>query len=571
MREQTDARSLKQLLADWQTAVAGTDLPHPPTYDGPDVILTQLTEKTGETGPGSCFVARVRTGSDGHPYIEKAIRKGAGMILAQRSAADVGVTIPDDVLYLQVADTAETLAWLAAAWHGFPSRRLVVIGVTGTDGKTTTANVMHSILQAAGLKAGMISTLKAAVGDTEEPLALHVTTPEAPVVQHYLRRMVDAGLTHCVLEVTSIGLAQHRVTAVDFDVAVITNITHEHLDYHGSWEAYTAAKARLFEMVANPQTAVNAKPIPVTKTIVLNKDDVASYELLSPIAAPQTLTYGIENQDADVFADDIRLDPWSSYFALNVESRVPGQPFDTVHIPVKSKLFGLFNVYNMLAAATAALALGIHPDDVQSGLQTIDTLFGRMQPIRRGQPFLVMVDFAHTPNGLEKAIDAARRTLHMTDGRGRVITVFGSAGKRDPEKRRLMAEISARDADLTVLTAEDPRTESLDDILATMADGCRAQGGSEEKTFWRIRDRGLAIYFALTLAQPEDLVLICGKGHEQSMCFITTEYPWDDVEAATTALDAFMANEVMPDLGLPTYDEAQANTFRQQSKPAIDN
>ena len=182
-------------------------------------------------------------------------------------------------------------------------------------------------------------------------------------------------------------------------------------------------------------------------------------------------------------------------------------------------------------------------------------LNGRMQPVSKGQLFLVLVDFAHTPNALEKAIDAGRRSLNQANGGGRVITVFGSAGKRDPEKRRLMAEVSARDADLTILTAEDPRTESLTDILDTMADGCRSQGGIENQTFWRIPDRGQAIYFALSRANKGDLVLVCGKGHEQSMCFITTEYPWDDITATETALDALLNNQPMPNLGLPTFDE----------------
>lgn len=555
------SRSLKQLLAGWQTAVAGTNLTAPPAYDGPDVTLTRLTEKSSEAGPGSCFVARVRTGSDGHPYIAQAIANGASMILAQRPAAEVGVAVPDHVVYLTVADTAETLAWLAAAWYGFPGRELVVIGVTGTDGKTTTVNIMHQILKTAGIKAGIVSTLKAAIGDEEEPLALHVTTPEAPLVQQYLRRMADAGVTHCVLEVTSIGLAQHRVTAVDFDVAIITNITHEHLDYHQTWDAYADAKARLFRMAAAAPWPPDKKPVAVPKTLVLNLDDTASYQKLSTIPAPQTVTYAIEQAAADVTAADIRLGPWSSSFELRANGRAPQDAFPLQPTRIDSNLFGLFNVYNMLAAAAAAWALGLNAQQIQAGLQTVEIVHGRMQPIRRGQPFLVMVDFAHTPNGLTQAIDAARRTLAHTNGRGRVIAVFGSAGKRDPEKRRLMAEISARDADLTVLTAEDPRTESLDDILAVMAEGCRRAGGVEKETFWRVRDRGLAIYLALSLARPEDLVLICGKGHEQSMCFITTEYPWDDIRATETALDAFLAGEPMPDLGLPTYDAALAATL----------
>ncbi|HEX6387762.1 MAG TPA: UDP-N-acetylmuramoyl-L-alanyl-D-glutamate--2,6-diaminopimelate ligase [Anaerolineae bacterium] len=554
-----ETRSLKRLLADWASAVAGTGYAQPPAYDGPDVSIAYLTEKTSEVAPGAGFVARVRTTGDGHPYIGKAIELGAIFVLAQRPAADVGVTVPDGVVYLRVEDTAEALAWLAAAWEGFPSRRLVTIGVTGTDGKTTTANILYAILEAAGHKVGLLSTIKAVIGDTAEPLELHVTTPEAPVVQRYLRRMVEAGVTHCVLETTSHSLAQHRVTAVEFDAAVVTNITHEHLDYHQSYEGYAEAKARLFQMVADRRDdpAPN-KPAPAPKLAVLNRDD-SSYERLSKIEVPLQLTYSIYQRDeADVFADKVIYDPWQTVFTLKIETEKVPAPYVYLHMPIKTTLFGEFNVYNILAAAAAAYGLGIDHDAIQLGIQSVRDLHGRMQQIDCDQRFLVHVDFAHTPNALEKAIGAGRSILeHLSARKGRVIAVFGSAGKRDVAKRRMMAEVSARLADLTVLTAEDPRTESLDDILATMAEGCRSQGGVEEETFWRVPDRGQAIFFALTLANDNDLVLICGKGHEQSMCFGATEYPWDDVEATRIALEAYLAGRPMPDLGLPTFRDGQ--------------
>ncbi|MCI0393911.1 MAG: UDP-N-acetylmuramoyl-L-alanyl-D-glutamate--2,6-diaminopimelate ligase [Chloroflexi bacterium] len=550
----TQTRSLYSLLADWRTAVADTPHPQPPAYDGPDVELTGFVEHTGEVEPGTCFVARVRTGSDGHHYIGQAVAQGASLILGQRPPETLNVAL-GDTSYLQVEDTAIALAWLSAAWHGFPARELVIVGVTGTDGKTTTTNLIYQILLAAGLKAGMLSTIKAAIGDAEEPLALHVTTPEAPVVQHYLRRMVDAGLSHCVLEVTSHALAQHRVDAIDFDVAAVTNITHEHLDYHGDYEGYLAAKARLFENVASPTNHLVHHPA-VVKTAVLNRDD-ASYQRLVTIPVPRQITYAI-NQPADVTATDITYTAASTHFTLHLPPALlpllppaplsPSPPLPARRATLSTPLVGQFNVYNMLAAAAAGHALGLSPEAIKQGLEAIAGLSGRMERINRGQTFLVIVDFAHTPNALERAIQAARG---MTTGR--IITVFGSAGKRDVVKRRLMAEISAREADLTVLTAEDPRTESLDDILAMMAEGCRSQGGVEGQSFWRVPDRGRAIYFALTLARPEDLVLICGKGHEQSMAFGAVEYPWDDRHAARAALDAFLAGRPAPDLGLPTY------------------
>ncbi len=537
--------NLKDLLSSWKAAVHGTAHPQPPDYAGPDVMFGRFTEKSGEVEPGACFVARVRTGSDGHPYIGQAIERGASLILAQRPAAEVGVIAPEGVGYLLVEDTAEAQAWLAAAAEGFPSRELMMIGITGTDGKTTTANILFNILRAAGIRAGLLSTIKADIGGAEELLELHVTTPESPVVQRYLRRMADAGLTHCVLEVTSHALAQHRVAAVDFDMAVVTNITHEHLDYHGSYEAYFAAKRRLFEYLAADIIHIpthNRDKIELRRTAVLNRDD-RSFQPLDEFLAGlpvEVVTCGLD-AGASVTASDIVYGPYETALTM----RVGGES-----LPVRAPLPGAFNVHNMLAASAAASALGVAPETIREGLEGMGALSGRMERIDRGQPFLVVVDFAHTPNALERAIGAARG---MIDG-GRVIAVFGSAGKRDVAKRRLMAEASARTADLSVLTAEDPRTESLDEILAMMAVAAVAAGGVEGETFWRIRDRGRAIHFALGLARPGDVVLICGKGHEQSMCFGVVEYPWDDRQATVTALEAFLAGRGMSDLGLPTFN-----------------
>lgn len=553
-RRRDGSRSLAQLLADWRSAVVGTTHCQPPTYQGPDVQITHLTEKSGEVTPGAGFVARVRTNSDGHPFIGMAIEKGASLVLAQRASSELGITIPKDVVYLQVTDTAESLAWLAAAWEGFPSRRLIVIGITGTDGKTSTANILYEILKTAGLKPGLLSTVGAIIGKSEEALELHVTTPEAPMVQRYLRRMVDSGLSHCILESTSHGLAQHRVTAVDFDLAVITNITHEHFDYHGDYERYFAAKARLFELVAgDPLADARAVKAEVIKAAIFNRDD-SSFSRLLPLVASEFVTYGIYGR-ADVTATDIELGADATRFTLHLGPRPETQKDNesVVRWPermasVSSPLIGEFNVYNMLAAAAAADCLGVAVSGISRGLAAVTAVDGRMQRIERGQSFVTIVDFAHTPNALRMAIKTARQ---MTQAR--IITVIGSAGRRDVQKRRLMAEIAARDADLTVLTAEDPRTEPLEAILEAMAEGCRRQGGREAETFWRVPDRGRAIFLAVSLAGPGDLVLICGKGHEQSMCFGTTEYPWDDRTATSVALDALLSGKPMPDLGLPTY------------------
>lgn len=516
----------------WQGFVADKPYPAPPPYAGPDLPFTRFVEDSRLVESGDWFVARVRPYSDGHPYIAQAMARGAALILAQRSAESLALNLPPSVVYWQVPDTAEALAWLSAALYEFPGQHLTTIGVTGTDGKTSTVNMLYHILAAAGFRTGMISTIKAVIGDEVEPLGLHVTTPQAPEVQAYLRRMVEAGVTHCVLEATSMGLAEQRVATAFFQVGVITNITHEHLDYHGDYSRYLADKARLLALAS--------------QTAILNRDD-ASYPLLLDRPMARRLTYALDDvASADVWAADIAFAPDATRF--NLHTRLTGQPRSV--IPIHTPLLGRFNVYNMLAAAAAALSLDVDLSAVQTGLQAVRTISGRMERIDRGQPFLVVVDFAHTPNALLRAIEAARS---MTTGR--IIAVFGSAGRRDVEKRRMMAEVSAEYADQTILTAEDPRNEPLTDILAFMAEGCRRFGGMEGQTFWRVPDRGRAIYHALTLARPDDLVLICGKGHEQSMCFGAIEYPWDDRQATCAALDAFLQGAPMVDTGLPTFAE----------------
>ena len=510
------SKTITDLLAAWRTFSQKHDYPAPPAYHGTPISLNRIVEDSRRVQPGDCFVARVRPYSNGHPFIKQALEKEASLVIAQD-----GQDAPADDRVWVVPDSAMVETWLAAAWHDFPGKQLTVIGVTGTDGKTSVSNLIYEILVAAGYKTGMISTIKAVIGNREEPTGLHVSTPQAPETQAFLRKMVDDGCTHCVLEATSYGLAEYRADTAFFDVGVMTNITHEHLDYHGSWEQYLHAKGRLFELAE--------------EATVINGDDVSA-EYLSQFEKPMQMTYGMDN----------RRDLWASRVKFSAEKTT--FTIEPLGIEIETPLVGKFNVYNMLAAAAAAHSLEIPNGVIKRGIENVALISGRMERIAAGQKFLVIVDFAHTPNALKRAIEAARG---MT--RGKIITVFGSAGRRDVEKRRMMAEISEQHANLTVLTAEDPRQEPLDDILEMMADGCRKHGGKEGVTFWRVPDRGRAIYKALTLAGDHDLVLVCGKGHEQSMCFGTTEYGWDDRDATRSALRAFLADEEMVDLGLPTY------------------
>ena len=501
---------LSTLLADLPGAIQPEDL---------EARITGIASDSRRVEPGCLFVAVRGSSFDGHRYIRDAVARGAAAVVG----VDGGISLP--VPYIQVPDSRMAIPYLAAAFYGHPGRKLTMIGVTGTDGKTTTCNLIYHILQAAGYRAGMISTVNAVIGDQVLDTGFHVTTPEAVDVQRYLAMMVEAGLTHAVLETTSHGWAQHRVDACEFDLAVITNITHEHLDEHGSYENYRNAKARLFLSLAETQP----KPLGNLRVAVLNRDD-ASYpflqEICSSVPGVSTLTYGAEN-GAAFSAEQVQYSPAGMSFRVRHSDKAT---------LVTTSLVGSYNVANILAAYTATVGgLGIKPEAAQQGIQRLEGIPGRMERIDLGQDFYAFVDFAHTPNALRRTLETARQ---MTAGR--LIVVFGSAGLRDRQKRRLMAQTAITLADLTIFTAEDPRTEALDDILAEMADGAKDQGGKESINFWRIADRGEALRKALAFARAGDVVLACGKGHEQSMCFGTIEYPWDDRTALRAALAEYL-------------------------------
>ncbi len=487
------------------------NLPQERLPDFPGTPITGIVVDSRQVQPGNLFVALVGGSVDGHRFIPQALQRGASAVVGMEPIS--GLAVP----YIQVEDSRYALAHLAAAFYGFPARKMVVIGITGTDGKTTTANLLFKILRTAGLRSGMISTVNAVIGDMELDTGFHVTTPDATDVQRYLSMMSDQGTTHVILEATSHGLAQYRVEACDFDLAIVTNITHEHLDYHGSYEEYRAAKARLFTQLASSAPKGHSFP----RTGILNRDD-QSYQYLSGLNPAVQLSYGLHSQ-ADVRAYEIDFTGVGSAF------QVSGPGFD---IPARTRLLGAYNVSNCLAAIAAAVGvLRVEPEAAQSAITTFEGVPGRMELIDLGQDFIAIVDFAHTPNALRRALETARQ---MTDGK--VISVFGSAGLRDQAKRRMMAEVSGELADISILTAEDPRTESLHAILGEMARGVDSRGGVEGVNYWRVPDRGDAIRQAVSMARPGDLVIACGKGHEQSMCFGDHEYPWDDRVAMRAAL-----------------------------------
>lgn len=459
---------------------------------------------------GDLFVAIPGVAVDGHDFVPQALAAGAVAIVAERLVPEL-CGIPTAI----VPDAREALAFLHAAWNGFPARKLRVIGVTGTDGKTTTTRLITAILRAAGHAVGSIDTVSAEIGGAQLDTGYHTTTPDAPAMQTYLRQMVEAGMEYAVLETTSHGLAQRRVDACEYDVAVVTNITHDHLDYHGTYAAYRDAKALLFRHLGT-----SARKPDVPKVSVLNADD-SSYEYLRAIPSEVQLSYGVR-APADVGASSVSCSPEG--IRCIVEG--PGARFE-----VTSPLMGAFNVPNILAACAVALSQGIATEHVARGIAVVEGVPGRMERVAQGQPFTVIVDFAHTPNALDKALQSLRGMTH-----GMLVVVFGCAGLRDRAKRPLMGEVACRLADRVIITAEDPRTEPLDAIMEEVAAGCRRAGGVEGRTFWRVGDRGEAIAMALHMAAPGDLADITGKGHEQSMCFGSVERPWDDREAARAVL-----------------------------------
>lgn len=485
--------------------------------------ITGVHHDSRQIQPGDVFVALSGANFDGRAFIPQAIERGAVAIVLEGEAPGGPRRLPVPVVV--VPDTRAALAHLAAGFYGHPARQLKVIGVTGTDGKTTTCHLIHALLTAAGRRAGLVSTVGARSGDDEAEVdtGFHVTTPEAQDLQRYLREMVDRGAAYAVVEATSHGLDQRRLDAVDFDVAVVTNVTHESLEYHGTFEAYRTAKTRLFGMLNE-----TARKPGVPKTAVLNADD-PSYPIFARFPADRHLTYGLAAA-ADVTATDVQASPHGLAFTAHT----PAGSFS-----VRSPLLGRYNVHNMLAAIAVGVSQGLPSGGMADGLARVERVRGRMDVVDAGQDFTALVDFAHTPAALHSALTAARELTA-----GRVIVVFGAAGLRDAAKRPVMGEIAARLADVVVITAEDPRTEDLAAIMDTIAAGARQAGCQEivtpaagvERGFLCVPDRGQAIRAAVEMARPGDSVIVCGKGHEASMCFGNIEYPWSDHLALRLAL-----------------------------------
>jgi UDP-N-acetylmuramoyl-L-alanyl-D-glutamate--2,6-diaminopimelate ligase len=457
--------------------------------DAPPVPVTGLAYDNRLVAPGTLFFCVPGFSRDGHDFAPDAVASGAAALVVERP---LGLGVPEVV----VDDVRAAMAPAAAAFHGDPTATLRAVGITGTNGKTTTAFLVRGLLEAAGRRTGLLGTVTAVVGGEERPMVR--TTPEAIELQRTLAEMRDAGDEAVAMEVSSHALALHRADAIHWAVAVFTNLTQDHLDFHPTMEDYFLAKRRLFE--TGPEAAV------------INVDDPYGARLAAEF--PDAIRIGIDAPDAQLRATDVEGDATGSTFAVD-------------GLALRSPLPGRFNVLNVLGAVAAVRALGVDDATIAAALPHAARVPGRFEPVDEGQPFAVLVDYAHTPDSLDNVLRAARPLTT-----GRVIVVFGAGGDRDRAKRPLMGAVACEHADVVVVTSDNPRSEDPEAIVAAILEGCGR--GVEVEV-----DRRAAIERAIGLAEPGDVVVIAGKGHEQGQELAGgRKIPFDDRTVAREALRA---------------------------------
>jgi len=484
------------------------------SFKGTDREIVGIADDSRLVKAGYLFVAVKGLRSDGHDYIDQAIDKGAIAVLGLDDPKPEWL---NRVTYVKVDDPRDALGRIASEYYGNPSRKMKLIGVTGTDGKTTTSNILAHILTTAGHKTGLVSTISAKIDGKEYDTGFHVSNPTALALHSFLAKMVEKKCEYAVLEVTSHGLTQGRVAGIEFDIGVLTNITNEHLDYHKTYDAYVEAKSKLFEH---------------SVVAILNKDD-SSFEKMRPLIDDplKIKTYSRESQ-SDIYAEDMDFGEKMTFL----------YSYDGKKTRVTSNLIGGFNVSNSLAAILTSKLLGITDKDIQKAFTTIVSPKGRLQIVPNSKDITILIDYAHTPNGVSSVINEFKNT------KGKVISIVSAEGERDPGKRFDIPRVSVEHCDITILNPIDVRSEKSENILKEMEKGAKAGGGvkvtkesaptsTKGHTYVGILDRGEAIYFALnSLAKKGDTVLILGKGHETGMDFGDYEAPWSDTEATKLAL-----------------------------------
>ena len=491
----------------WQHLVDGLD--EAELSGDPSIEITGITHDSRRVGPGTCFACIPGAHVDGHDFAAGAVAAGAGALLTERP---LGLGVAEAV----VPSVREALGPVAAHFYGRPSAAMRCLGITGTNGKTTTTYLLEAIARAAGERAAVIGTVAARIGDDVLP-AEH-TTPEADDLQALLSHARDSGAGVVAMEVSSHALHQHRVDGTEFAAVCFTNLTHEHLDYHGTLDAYFEAKAALFTARFAPAAAVNV-------------DDEHGRALAARLRARgdmRVVTYGCASgTTADLAAKGVVLGATGSAFQL-VDQQTWAQA------PITLSLLGAFNVSNACAAAATALAAGFPFAAVVQGLRDRIVVPGRMEPVEAGQPFTVLVDYAHTPDALARALAAARGIATADSRTARVLVVFGCGGDRDTAKRPLMGTAAAEGADVVIVTSDNPRSEDPAAIAASSADAARAAGAEPIVEL----DRRAAIARALSTARDGDVVLVAGKGHEQGQTAAGVTVAFDDRVVAAEELGA---------------------------------
>jgi len=464
---------------------------------------------------GGLFVAVPGFEVDGHNYLEAALRAGANAVIVQEDRRSTWEPLlrGASVAVVAVPDSRIALAQAAAGQYDKPARKLGTVGVTGTDGKTTSVHVIAHVLEATGRPAGYMSSVAFWSAGEAVPNDTHMTTVESPVVQRHLAEMVGAGRHYAVLEASSHGLGLHRLDECEFDVGVFTSLARDHLDFHGTMEEYQAAKGRLFEMLGESVD----KGLP--KAAILNADDLSS-EYFRKITQVPVVTYGLN--EADVTARSIVAEGFRTRFELLADGELAS---------VDVGLAGRFNVYNCLAAAAVAVSQGVPLEDVANALASFPSVPGRMQQVDAGQKFRVVIDIASTEAALQRILETLRP---LTESR--LCAVFGCAGERDPARRTGMGRVSGELADFVVLTNEDPRREDPAAIIDQIAQAAIAVGKSDGKDLLRIPDRRAALQAAFEWAREGDTVLLAGKANEPSIIIGEEHHPWDEAAVARELL-----------------------------------